>query len=633
MHPCKNPSCKSFGAEHPNCVCGASMAEGGDVSPFCEQDNTHLQDCEYFAEGGVSVGGASPSLEGMDFDKLPMEAPAAPVSSENLTGQSFDDLQSDEDKYGSMGQQAITFAEGAGQGASFGLSSGLERLAGVDPKDIAMRQSINPGMHAAGEVTGLVGSSLIPIVGEAKLLGAAGKAAAKMAGLEAAESVGGRIASAVVSGSVENALYQATSGEVGKMLAGDPSQSVGTAAANVGLSGLLGGGLGGGFAGTGELWKATAGAKLGKEMGAFVSRLKEGMDPTSKVEGPAMSEAQQQWFHPFSEPMKPVEPLEPSLGTKLADKFIKFGLSEDAGKAMAATAGGILGHHIGLGGFGALIGEHTLGPFMTKTLPLIAKKLLSAGEISAEGIRAAAEYTSQVVKGELALDRAAKGVFNASKEVAFNYPTEKDRDRLEKTLQRLKADPNPMLKLSGATDTYMEGQGAKISETAMNAVNYLNGLRPDTAPKSPLDSKMPASNVDKAQYIKALNIAEQPLIAMVYLKKGMITPQDIGHLQNLYPGLYQRMSEKLMAGVVNAQSKGHAIPYKTRMGLSMFLGQPMDSTLTPQSIQAAQMSSMSAKQQAQNTQGLAGSKASAMGKLPGMYQTPQQASMTRAQKN
>ena len=35
-------------------------------------------------------------------------------------------------------------------------------------------------------------------------------------------------------------------------------------------------------------------------------------------------------------------------------------------------------------------------------------------------------------------------------------------------------------------------------------------------------------------------------------------------------------------------TRGEPIPYKLRVGMSMFLGQPLDSTMTPQAIMAAQ---------------------------------------------
>lgn len=56
--PCRNPHCNSFGHVHPNCKCyggGNGYAEGGMVAGFCDKDNEHSPECEYYKAGG-SVG-------------------------------------------------------------------------------------------------------------------------------------------------------------------------------------------------------------------------------------------------------------------------------------------------------------------------------------------------------------------------------------------------------------------------------------------------------------------------------------------------------------------------------------------------------------------------------------------------
>lgn len=50
--PCRNPNCKSHGIPHINCKCYGNMAEGGEVKNFCDTEQPHKSNCEYFAEGG-----------------------------------------------------------------------------------------------------------------------------------------------------------------------------------------------------------------------------------------------------------------------------------------------------------------------------------------------------------------------------------------------------------------------------------------------------------------------------------------------------------------------------------------------------------------------------------------------------
>jgi hypothetical protein len=66
-------------------------------------------------------------------------------------------------------------------------------------------------------------------------------------------------------------------------------------------------------------------------------------------------------------------------------------------------------------------------------------------------------------------------------------------------------------------------------------------------------------------------------------------------------------------------SKGKSIPYKTRIGLSMFMAQPLDSTMTPGAILSAQ------PQPAPPPQPQGKEKGSSLAKLPKSYQTPGQA--------
>ena len=58
--PCINPSCRSFGKPHPNCLCyagpGGSSMEGGMYSEggtVCSHKMSHHESCEHYADGGA----------------------------------------------------------------------------------------------------------------------------------------------------------------------------------------------------------------------------------------------------------------------------------------------------------------------------------------------------------------------------------------------------------------------------------------------------------------------------------------------------------------------------------------------------------------------------------------------------
>lgn len=220
-----------------------------------------------------------------------------PTSSQGTEGFIPDSqFVADEDKYGGAGEMAKTFAEGVASSATMGLSTGAERLAGIEPEAILGRREANPITHALGQVAGLAAPAAIEaLTGGAatpELLAARAAGQAVESSLykysaqgvidkvaaRAAEQLGATgLAGSAVKGIVSNAIFQGGD-EVSKMLSSDPHQSAQTAAMDVGLSGLLGGALGSALHGTHALWESTAGNKVGQLIEDFKGRIQEHLE-------------------------------------------------------------------------------------------------------------------------------------------------------------------------------------------------------------------------------------------------------------------------------------------------------------------------------------------------------------------
>ncbi len=100
----------------------------------------------------------------------------------------------------------------------------------------------------------------------------------------------------------------------------------------------------------------------------------------------------------------------------------------------------------------------------------------------------------------------------------------------------------------------------------------------------------------------------------------------------MYPNLYTKLVGKITSGIVNAKDKGNTIPYNARIGLSIFLGQPLDSTMTPSGILSAQPQPSQGPAQSPQSGVAKGYQADALKKLPSQYETPGQARQQRMQK-
>jgi len=276
-------------------------------------------------------------------------------------------------------------------------------------------------------------------------------------------------------------------------------------------------------------------------------------------------------------------------GARLADTMIKKGLSKLGGEAIGTGVGAGVGHAFGAGWIGALIGEHALAPFFSSILPGMIKPFLEK-EASASGLKAASDLGLAAVKGASALSRASKNIFKAGEEVLPSrlIPTEKDRSKLNKTLDAYQENPDKMFDIGGPTGHYLPGHASALGQLAGSSMNTLLSMKPKPSKAAPLDQKPVVSKAEQEKYDRALDIAQQPLMVLEHIKNGTLQPQDVQVFNSIYPALHQKLISKLTEDLTNHLAKDREIPYQTRMGLSLFMGQALDSTLTPQGIMAAQ---------------------------------------------
>lgn len=243
------------------------------------------------------------------------------------------------------------------------------------------------------------------------------------------------------------------------------------------------------------------------------------------------------------------------------------------------------------------------------------------------------KWADAAQKGAVATSKATKGVFSAGREVLSEnlWPTDKDTDKLDASLQKIQKDPSSLLNVGNSISHYAPDHAQAISQNTMRVSNYLNGIRPGTTQSGPLDKPKPPSKADEASFKNALTIAEQPLVVMDKLKSGSLTSKDILHLNNMYPQVYQNLKQKLSDEMINASKEEDQIPYKIRQGLSLFMGQPLDSTMTPGSIMAAQAIQQPTAPPAPPAPGRNKKNTASLGKMNKMYQTPDQAAIADRQ--
>ena len=284
-------------------------------------------------------------------------------------------------------------------------------------------------------------------------------------------------------------------------------------------------------------------------------------------------------------------------GAKAADTFVKGLINKSSGESAGAIGGFLAGWP------GYMLGKHVAGPIIDSVVPNLLKPILGS---AADGtaLKSAMEFVSAFSKGESDLNKGIKNLFTASKETLPSglLATDKEKNKLDEQLKALAQNPSDMTKIGGKVSHYLPDHGTALAQTAMSAVNYLNSQRPQSPKVSPLDTPSKPDPMAVAKYSRILGVAQQPLSVLENIKTGTLQPSDVKTIATLYPDLYNKIQQKIVTEISNHTDKSEPIPYVTKMGMSLFMGKAMDSTMLPESIQAAQLVPQNLQQTPQGKQ-------------------------------
>ncbi len=285
-----------------------------------------------------------------------------------------------------------------------------------------------------------------------------------------------------------------------------------------------------------------------------------------------------------------------------------------AGKMLPIPGGEFAGYHIG---------KKLLGPQMGGVIQSIVNK-----SAPAESIMKASSYIQRAMDGDNMLMQASKHVFNSGSSQGIDAiikPISDDKlDKLDNQIKSMSGDTDAIAKTPGKIGEVSPEHAAGISAVTNGAIQYLNAQRPTNPQQYPFDAKLPTTQAQDTGYRRTLAVANQPLLVLKHIQNGTVLQQDVATVKTIYPQLYDKMSQHLIQNISDKQEKGETTPYRLRQSVSLFLDQPMDSTMTPASIMAAQPKPAQPPPQAPG--GGKGPKKSTNGlsKVPKSYMTPNQ---------
>lgn len=280
-------------------------------------------------------------------------------------------------------------------------------------------------------------------------------------------------------------------------------------------------------------------------------------------------------------------------------------------------AGGVASGHPFLGMVVGMLASK--GPAIHDAARLAMLKFIgSPDKVSGPGFKAAVEMAQAVIRGETKMQQAAAAVVGRGNMPAISFAAS-DRDKLQKRIDELVNNPQDALNVGGDIGHYLPDHASMVALSGSRAVQYLQSIKPQEQSPNLLGKPLPVSDAAKANYNRALEIANNPQVILRDIKEGTLTPKDMQHIGAMYPELLGRMQQHLQTQLIEAKNDGINVPFKVQQAMSLFLNQPIHGLLQPQSIQAAQP--MPQQQPPSMAQMPKLKNVNKLDKLPGMFST------------
>lgn len=258
------------------------------------------------------------------------------------------------------------------------------------------------------------------------------------------------------------------------------------------------------------------------------------------------------------------------------------------------------GHHIKAAD--AIHGKSLAGGANRANLEHILERMgpsIAMAEPNPEALRGSLEYLNSAFKGHDALDGHIGKFLGKQKLSDALEPDINARKELNNKFDSFRENPDEMLDVAGKMGHYLPDHAATIGALVGTATKYFQSLKPKQPQMGPMDEPSPPDKSMSARYDRQLDIAQRPQLVLQHIHDGTLIPQDLTTIQTLFPALYRSMADKASAELIDMKTEKKEIPYRQRLGLSMLLGQPLDTTMTPQSMQAIMVSAGPQQAQAQ----------------------------------
>lgn len=211
----------------------------------------------------------------------------------------------------------------------------------------------------------------------------------------------------------------------------------------------------------------------------------------------------------------------------------------------------------------------------------------SGAQPKATAFKALNDYFFNAHQGAVLLQKMGRQLFT-NKEISIEEPNEASLRKLDSRAKQAELDPKTLQDSDNELYHYAPKEYLAAKTLESRVLNYVNQKRPKPRTSGVLGREIPPTTSQLADFKRTLQIANQPQIIFKKIQNGTLQSKDVQDLNAMYPELRNEMLNDLVKNVIYAKSKKTLIPNKMKKALSVFGAMPLDFTLTPQAIQAAQ---------------------------------------------
>lgn len=250
---------------------------------------------------------------------------------------------------------------------------------------------------------------------------------------------------------------------------------------------------------------------------------------------------------------------------------------------------------IGLGVSNPALGAAIEGFTMLRNPGIAVERLTKLEGMIAKTTKLVNQGAAAAFKGATAGARKVGGLIDQGA-VEDWQKSQAQHARLAAQIDHLANDPERMHAMLDTSTRDLHGAApntaASLQMGTVRAVSFLASKTPKGPPAMPLSEPYQPSDAEISKFAKYAKAVDHPTEALSQIRYGNLAPETVEALKAVHPDLYAAMSSALMTELVAHKAKKKSISTPTKQSLALFLGQPLDASMTPQAIMANQAAFM-----------------------------------------